>query len=66
MRPATGLPGHPSSMFRDCRHEETRGGGGGGVLLYFHTYVGSAFLGVQKSEFQYFLGFQKNEYFLGV
>ena len=37
-----------------------------GVLRYFHTYVGSAhFFWVQNFEFQYFLGFQKNKYFLG-
>ena len=32
----------------------------------FHTYVGSGhFLGVKNFEFQYFWGFQKNEYFFG-
>ena len=43
-----------------------RGGGGGGVLRYFHTYVGSGyFLGFKILNFNIFLGFQKNEYFLG-
>ena len=42
------------------------GGGGGDVILYFHTYVGAGiFWGVQIFEFQFFSGFQKNEYFLG-
>ena len=35
-------------------------GGGGGVLLYFHAYVGSGYLGVQNFEFQYFWGFSEN------
>ena len=53
-----------------------RGGGGGGwVLYYIHTYVGSGYFflfffwggggGVQNSEYQYSLGFQKNEFFGG-
>ena len=37
----------------------------GGVLRYFHTYVCSGHFWVQNFEFQYFWGFQKNEYFLG-
>ena len=43
-------------------------GTGGGVLLYLHTYAGSDyFLGVQNSEFQYFVVFfQKTEYFWGM
>ena len=40
--------------------------GGGGTLI-FHTYVGSAhFFGFKILNFNIFLGFQKNEYFLGV
>ena len=39
------------------------GGGGGGSL----TYVGAGnFFGVQNFEFQFFSGFQKNEYFWGM
>ena len=40
--------------------------GGGGYSDIFFTYVGSChFWGVQNFEFQYFWGFQKNEYFGG-
>ena len=42
------------------------GGGGGGTLIFTHIRRLGLFFGVQNSEFQYFLGFQKNEYFLGV
>ena len=38
------------------------GGGGGGTLLSYISRLG-LFLGVQNFEFQYFWGFQKNEYF---
>ena len=41
------------------------GGGGGGTLLSYISRLGLIF-GVQNFEFQYFWGFQKNEYFLGV
>ena len=30
------------------------------------SYIGSNIFGVQNFEFQYLLGFHKNEYFLGV
>ena len=39
--------------------------GEGGVLRYFHTYVGSGFLGGQNFEVHYLFGFQKNQYFWG-
>ena len=42
------------------------GGGGGGTLIFSHMRRLGPFFGVQNSEFQYFLGFQKNDYFLGV
>ena len=43
------------------------GGGGGGTLIFSHIRMLGIFYLVQNSEFQYFfLGFQKNEYFLGV
>ena len=43
-----------------------RGGGGGGGTLIF-LYIGriGLFWVVQNFEFQYFSGFQKNEYFRG-
>ena len=38
----------------------TQGGGGGVVLLYFHTYVGSAhFLGVKFLNFNIFFKFSE-------
>ena len=41
-------------------------GVGGGYPRYFHTYVGSGhFWGFKILNFNSFLGFQKNEYFLG-
>ena len=40
-------------------------GGGGGTLIFSHIHRLELFFGVQNSEFQYFGGFQKNEYFLG-
>ena len=39
------------------------GGGGGGTLIFLHIRRLRLFFGVQNSEFQYFLGFEKNEYF---
>ena len=37
-----------------------------GVLGYFHTYIGSDhFWGFRILNFNIFLGFQKNDYFLG-
>ena len=55
---------------KNCYHNFTivtaqGGGGGGGTLIFSHIRRLGPFLGVQNSEFQYFLGFQKNEYFLG-
>ena len=50
-------------------HDDTPwggGGGGGGSLIFSHIRRLGPFFGVQNSEFQYFLGFQKNEYFFGV
>ena len=41
------------------------GGGGEGTLIFSHIRRLGLFFWVQNSEFQYFLGFQKNEYFLG-
>ena len=38
----------------------------GGTLIFSHIRWLGPFFWVQNSEFQYFLGFQKNEYFLGV
>ena len=43
-----------------------RGGGGGGTLIFSHIRRLGPFFWIQNSEFQYFWGFQKNEYFLGV
>ena len=40
------------------------GGGGGGTLIFSYIHRLRSFLG-SNFEFQYFLGFQKNEYFLG-
>ena len=39
--------------------------GGGVFLILSHIRRLGLFLGVQNSEFQYFGGFQKNEYFFG-
>ena len=39
--------------------------GGGVLLILSHIRRLGLFLGVQNSEFQYFGGFQKNEYFFG-
>ena len=41
------------------------GGGGGGTLIFLYTRRLGSFFWVQNFEFQYFWGFQKNEYFLG-
>ena len=41
-------------------------GGGGGTLTFSHIRRLGPFFLVQNSEFQYFWGFQKNEYFFGV
>ena len=40
--------------------------GGGGTLIFSLIRRLGLFFGVQNSEFQYFWGFQKNEYFVGV
>ena len=40
-------------------------GGGGGTLISSYIRRLGSFFGVQNFEFHYFLGFQKNEYFLG-
>ena len=37
----------------------------GGTLVFSHIRRLGLFFGVQNSEFQYFWGFQKNEYFFG-
>ena len=42
------------------------GEGGGGTLIFSHIRRLGPFFLVQNSEFQFFGGFQKNEYFLGV
>ena len=44
---------------------EPLGRGGGGTLILSHIRRLALFFGVQNSEFQYFWGFQKNEYFFG-
>ena len=41
-------------------------GGGGVTLILSHIRRLGLFFGVQNSEFQYFWGFQKNEYFLDI
>ena len=41
------------------------GGGGGGIPIFSHIRRLGPFFWVQYSEFQYFWGFQKNEYFFG-
>ena len=41
------------------------GGGGGGTLIFSHLRRLGPFFGVQNFAFQFFWGFQKNEYFLG-
>ena len=40
-------------------------GGGGGTLIFSYIRRLGPFFGGQILEFQYFLGFQKNEYFFG-
>ena len=40
-------------------------GAQGGTLIFSYIRRLGSFLGVQNFEFHYFLGFQKNEYFLG-
>ena len=40
-------------------------GGWGGTLIFSHIHRLRLFFGIQNSEFQYFLGFEKKEYFLG-
>ena len=42
----------------------TPGGWGGGTLI-FHTYVGSGLFGFKILNFNIFLDFPKNKYFLG-
>ena len=42
-----------------------RGGGGGGTLIFSYIRRLGPFFGGQIFEFQYFLGFQKNEYHFG-
>ena len=37
----------------------------GGTLIFSHIRKLRSFFGIQNFEFQYFLVFQKNEYFLG-
>ena len=39
---------------------------GGGTLIFSHIHKLGLFFVVQNSEFQYFWGFPKNEYVLGV
>ena len=41
------------------------GGGGGGTQIFSCIRSLGLFFGAQKFEFRYFLGFQKNKYFLG-
>ena len=40
-------------------------GGGGGTLKISYIHRLGSFFGVQNFNFQYFLGFSENEYFLG-
>ena len=48
-----------------CNNPRLDPKGGGGTLI-FHTYVGLVhFLGFKILNFDIFLGFQKNKYFLG-
>ena len=42
------------------------GGGGGGTLIFSYIHRLGSFFGVQNFEFQYYGGFQKNRYSLGV
>ena len=53
-------------MTQTSKYFSPRGGGGGGGTLVF-SYIRrlGSFFGVQKFEFKYFLGFQKNEFFWG-
>ena len=44
---------------------KTQGGGGGGTLILSYIHRLRLFFWVQNFEFQYFLGFQKNEYCFG-
>ena len=39
--------------------------GGGGTLIFSHIRRLGLFIWVQNSEFQYFWGFQKNDFFFG-
>ena len=43
-----------------------RGVGGGGTLIFSYVRRHGSFFEVQNFEFQYILGFQKNEYFWGM
>ena len=49
-----------------CAPEGGGGGGGGVTLIFSHIRRLRLFFGVQNSEFQYFFGFQKNEYLFWV
>ena len=42
------------------------GGGGGGTLIFSYIRRLGPFFGVKFLNFNIFLGFQKNEYFLGI
>ena len=42
----------------------TPSGGGGGTLIFSYICRLGSFFRVQNFDIQYFLGFQKNEYFL--
>ena len=43
----------------------SQGGGGGCTLIFSHIHRLGLFLGVQNSEFQYFLGFSEKLILLG-
>ena len=52
---------------RECSsNERLRPRGEGGTLMFSYTRRLGPFFGSQHFKFQYFFGFQKNEYFLGV
>ena len=60
-----GLGLDPDCLLLSPASRRPRGGGGGGTLIFSHIHRLGPFFWVQNSEFQYFWGFQKNEYFLG-
>ena len=53
-------------MLTTLNKQDVHHGGGGGTLIFSYICKLGSFFGGQIFEFQYFGGFQKNEYFLGM